>query len=179
MEHYLDMSANNLFQIGDIAGFTPQIARLVSMMNYTRHTTLQAVEGLSIAQLDYVHDEQSNSIGAILFHVAAVEVWYQANTFFNRDLDADENREWEAGLDLGAAARAALQGHDLGYYTERLSRVRLSTLRELAAREDNWLDELGPFGRNEANNYFKWFHVTEDELSHRGQIRWLRKRLPT
>ncbi|MFK9093966.1 hypothetical protein [Bacillus salipaludis] len=26
-----------------------------------------------------------------------------------------------------------------------------------------------------ANNYFKWFHVFEDELSHRGQIRIIKK----
>jgi hypothetical protein len=30
-----------------------------------------------------------------------------------------------------------------------------------------------------ANNHFKWFHVFEDEINHRGQIRWLRARLPT
>ena len=169
---------NVLFRIGEIAGFTPQIARLVSMMNYTRYTTLRAVDGLSIDQLDHMHDEQSNSIGALLFHIAAVEVWYQANTFFKRELDEVENREWEAGLDLGEGARRELRGHNLAHYTERLARVRSETLSQLAARADSWLDETGPFGGSEANNYFKWFHVTEDELSHRGQIRWLRKRLP-
>jgi hypothetical protein len=25
----------------------------------------------------------------------------------------------------------------------------------------------------------RWFHVAEDEINHRGQIRWLRPRLPT
>ena len=42
---------------------------------------------------------------------------------------------------------------------------------------DAWLDAQTPFwGGKPANNYFKWFHVFEDELNHRGQIRWLRKR---
>jgi hypothetical protein len=27
------------------------------------------------------------------------------------------------------------------------------------------------------NAHFAWFHAAEDEISHRGQIRWLRKRL--
>ena len=57
------MNQQNLFLIGDIPGFAPQIARLVSMMNYTRSTTLQAVEGLGVDALDYVHDARSNSIG--------------------------------------------------------------------------------------------------------------------
>jgi len=28
------------------------------------------------------------------------------------------------------------------------------------------------------NAHWAWFHVAEDEISHRGQIHWLRKRLP-
>ena len=40
------MNDRDLFLIGDIPGFTPQIGRLVSMMNYTRHTTLDAVAGM-------------------------------------------------------------------------------------------------------------------------------------
>jgi hypothetical protein len=57
--------------------------------------------------------------------------------------------------------------------------VRAFTLDELARRDDKWVDETATFwnGRK-ANNYFKWFHVFEDELNHRGQIRWLRSRLP-
>ena len=39
------MSRGDLFLIGDLPGFTPQIGRLVSMMNYTRSTTLSAVDG--------------------------------------------------------------------------------------------------------------------------------------
>jgi len=29
------------------------------------------------------------------------------------------------------------------------------------------------------NAHWAWFHVAEDEISHRGQMRWLRKRLGT
>jgi hypothetical protein len=36
------MDKKSLFLIGNISGFTPQIARLISMMNYVRHTTISA-----------------------------------------------------------------------------------------------------------------------------------------
>lgn len=171
------MNKRELFLIGDIPGFTPQIGRLVSMMNYARYTTLSEVEGLGVEQLDYLHDRQSNSIGALLFHIAAVEVWYQAATFFARDLHAEEIREWGAALDLGEKARCEIRGHGLDYYLSRLEQVRAKTLAELGRCEDQWLEEQTPFWEGQqANNYFKWFHVFEDELSHRGQIRWLRKR---
>ena len=92
---------SNLYLIGDLSGFTPQIARLVSMMNYTRSTTLQAVAGLRVEELDYLHDPQSNSIGALLAHIGGAEVGYQAATFEAREMSAEERREWGAAIELG------------------------------------------------------------------------------
>ena len=86
-------------------------------------------------------------------------------------------REWGAALDLGEAARREIRGHDLDFYLGRLKHARTRTLVELAKRDDAWLEEETPFWNGRpANNYFQWFHVFEDELNHRGQIRWLRKR---
>ena len=171
------MNAPDLFLIGDLPGFTPQIGRLVSMMRYVRHTTLAEVEGLGVEQLDDLHDRESNSIGALLSHIASVETWYQAATFLGRDLDAQEMEVWGAALDLGERARREIRGHGLAHYVDMLVRVRAKTLHELAQRDDAWLEEETPFSEGRpANNYFKWFHVFEDELNHRGQIRWLRKR---
>lgn len=43
---------------------------------------------------------------------------------------------------------------------------------------DEWLDRQSSFGWDHpANHYFKWFHVFEDELNHRGQIRLIVKEL--
>jgi uncharacterized damage-inducible protein DinB len=168
------------FVIGATPGYSPGIARLVDMMNFARWTTLRAVEGLTMAQLDHVHDPQSNSIGALLAHVAGVEAGYQRITFDGRGYSsADYDTEWEVAVQLGDRARAELRGNPLEHYIEGLERVRAFTLSELAHRDDKWLDQTTQFwaGR-QANNWFKWFHVVEDELNHRGQIRWLRKRLP-
>ena len=171
------MDDRDLFLIGDIPGFTPHIGRLVSMMNYARHTTLSAVEGLEVDELDYLLDPQSNSIGALLSHIAAAEVGYQAATFFARDLNEQERLEWGAALDLGERARREIKGHELEYYLSRLEQVRAKTLSELGRREDQWLEDHTSFGSGQrVNNYFKWFHVFGHELNHRGQIRWLQER---
>jgi uncharacterized damage-inducible protein DinB len=165
------------FLIGGVRGFTPAIGRLVSMMRYVRDTTLDAVDGLGVEELDYQHDAESNSIGALLAHVAAVEEWYQASTFRGVELDPRDMGEWGAGLDLGGSARREIRRLPLDAYLTRLASVRERTLGELAARDDAWLEETSPFWKGRlANNHFKWFHVFEDELNHRGQIRWLRSR---
>ncbi|HVH26649.1 MAG TPA: DinB family protein [Vicinamibacterales bacterium] len=171
------MSERDNLLIGDIPGFTPQIGRLVSMMNYVRSTTLAAVAGLTVDQLDYLCDAGSNSIGALLSHIAAAEVGYQAATFDSRDLDGEEKKQWGAALELGDRARREIRGNELDYYLSRLKQVRDRTLTELAMRDDRWLDEQTSFGGGQrVNNHFKWFHVFGHELNHRGQIRWLRRR---
>ncbi|MBD0378034.1 MAG: DUF664 domain-containing protein [Flavisolibacter sp.] len=170
------MDKRNLYLISEISGFTPQIARLVSMMNYVRHTTLSAVEGLTVSELDYLNDSKSNSIGSLLLHIAAAEVGYQAATFYNRQMNEEEQHEWETALALGEKARQEIKGHGLDYYLNKLEQVRTKTLAELASRDDQWLDEQTSFGSdNRINNYFKWFHVFTHEANHRGQIRLLRR----
>ena len=173
------MTQQRPFVIGDIDGFTPEIARLVGMMSYVRETTIQAVRGLTVAQLDHRHDETSNTIGALLAHIAAVETAYQIDTFEKRELNAAELETWGAALDLGDAARREIRGRELQVYLDTLAAVRVKTLAGFAKRNDAWLAEESPFWRDEpATTHFKWFHVFEDELNHRGQIRFLVKRLP-
>jgi uncharacterized damage-inducible protein DinB len=168
------MDKRNLYLISDISGFTPQIGRLVSMMNYVRDTTLSAIKGLSVSELDFISDSTGNSIGSLLLHIAAAEVGYQAATFDNRELNDVEKKEWEAALVLGEKARQKIKEHDLSHYINTLEQVRAKTLVELASRDDRWLDEQTLFGDdNRINNYFKWFYVITHEVNHRGQIRLL------
>lgn len=171
------MTPRNHFLISDLPGFAPQIARLVSMMNHVRATTLEAVADLGVEELDYLHDPLSNSIGALLSHIAAAEVGYQVATFDARDLNADEKQQWGAAIDLGARAREEIRGYALDHYLSSLEQVRTRTLAELGRRDDNWLEEPVSFGSGQrVNNYFKWFHVIGHEINHRGQICWLRSR---
>ena len=169
------MDKGNLYLIGDIEGFTQQVARLVSMMNYVRHTTLRAVKDLTIPELDFLDSPSGNSIGSLLLHIAGAEVGYQAATFHNRQLNEDEQREWGTALALGEKARQEIKGYELDYYLNKLERVRAKTLVELANRDDRWLDEQASFGDHRINNYFKWFHVFTHEVNHRGQINLLRR----
>jgi len=142
-----------------------------------RFTTLAAVEGLTVAELDHLHDPASNSIGALLAHAIAVERAYQVLTLEDRPLSPQENEQWSASLKLGAEGRRVLRGRPLEHYVEQLAAVRHVTLDGLASRDDAWLDG-SVSAAPKINAHWAWFHVAEDEINHRGQIRWLRTRLP-
>lgn len=164
-------------RIEPITGYSPTIGRLVGMLTYARSTTLAAVEGLTIAQLDHLHDAESNSIGALLAHIAAVERSYQVLTFEERLLSPQENELWSTALKLGENGRRQLRGYPLEHYLDELTEGRRVTLEALAARDDAWL-ERSVSSAPRINAHWAWFHVAEDEINHRGQIRWLRSRLP-
>jgi uncharacterized damage-inducible protein DinB len=164
-------------RIEAIAGYSPAIGRLVGMLTYARSTTLAAVAGLTMAELDHVHDPESNSIGALLAHIAAVERSYQVLTFEERLLSPQENELWSTALKLGANGRQLLRGQRLEHYLDELAATRRVTLEALALRDDVWLERaVSPAPK--INAHWAWFHVAEDEINHRGQIRWLRARLP-
>ena len=170
--------ASRSLRIEPLAGYTPTIGRLVGILRYARQTTLAAVEGMSIADLDHLHDGSSNSIGALLAHIAAVERGYQCLMFEERAPSPRELAAWEPALTLGAEGRRLLRDKPLEHYVQELNEVRRLTLDSLAVRDDTWLER--PLRAAPAMNaHWGLFHVVEEEINHRGQIRWLRARLDT
>jgi hypothetical protein len=165
--------------IGPKEGFSLQIGTLVSMMNWMRETVLRSVKGMKQEELDYLHDPKSNTIGAMLLHLAATEVFYQGNTFEGLK-EFKDKATWSAPMSLGDEGRKTIKGHELSYYVDILTETREKTLTELRKRDDKWLMTVDPkfFGGQPTNNYCKWFHVVEHESNHNGQIKWIKGRLP-
>ena len=116
-------------RIEPIAGYTPTIGRLVGMLSYARSTTLAAVDGLTLPELDHLQDAESNSIGALLAHIAVVERSYQVLTFEGRLLSLEEQGRWSTALKLGAEGRRTLRGRPLPHYLEELAAARRDTPR--------------------------------------------------
>jgi hypothetical protein len=172
------MDLDTLYLIDQKDDLGLEFSKLVSMMNYTRYTTIEAVKTLTIEELDFLYDEEANSIGMLLAHLAAVEKAYQIITFENRDLTEEELSILLPGLDLGSLGREQIKGNSIDFYLDQLAATRKTTIETFKTLPDEWLYVQTPFWWNRpANNFFKWFHVFEDELSHRGQIRLIKKML--
>ncbi len=180
-EAYDHMSSDDLFVIGPMEGFSPQIGTLVSMLNYNRQTIIDTVKALTMDQLDHLHDPISNSIGALILYLGATDKIYQINTFEGRqEFNETEKKIWEVPMNLGEEGRKHIKGKEVKYYLDIINEVRQKTIEELKKRDDNWLLAVDPAWSKERplNTYWKWFHVCEHESNHRGQITWLKSRLP-
>ena len=173
------MDNPRMYILSGLEGYDSQIGKLVCTLNYVRHRTLSAVEGMSTDQINFLADPQGNTIAALLLHIAAIEYSYQISTFEHRALNDKEMQAFGAALELGERGRKEIKGKTLEYCQNILSKVREKTLAGLKDKDDDWLILVKPFWQNlPANHHFMWFHVIEEEIYHTGQIGLLKRRLP-
>lgn len=172
------LDENNLNHIGPRSGFTPQIGTLISMLDWLSNSVIQYNRKLSVEQLDFLFDKESNTIGSLMMHLAATEVIYQDLTFHNlEDFTPENKKKWNIAMELGDDARKEIKGNPLSYYKDMFDEVRATTKAEMKKRDDKWLLS-GETKDWDWNNYCKWFHVAEHYANHRGQMTWYAKRLP-
>lgn len=172
---------DSVYMIGPLKGYSPQIGTLVSMLNYNRQTIIDAVKSLSMEELDYLHDAKANTIGALIMHLGATERYYQVNSFDGKqEFGGEDEKFWGSAMNLGDQGRKNIKGKEVKYYLDLIAEVRQKTLSELKKKDDKWLMAKDPVWstQNALNTYWKWFHVCEHESNHRGQITWLKSRLP-
>jgi hypothetical protein len=168
--------------VGPKKGYSAEVGTLTSMMAFMRDQVLRSVKNMSQQNLDFLFDAKANTIGALLVHLAAIESFFQMNTFEGKPgdkLPEAFKETWGMPMELGEPARKSIKGNNLDYYLNVLNVTREKTLAEFRKRDDAWLmavDKTWPWGPT--NNYCKWFHVTEHEANHNGQIKFLKSRLP-
>jgi len=158
-------------QIGPKKDFSPQIGTLVSMLDNLKDRVENNVSALNQNEIDYLMDEKANSVGALVMHLIATEVYFQSVTFDKKDVfDEKEGVEWEHAMSLGQGGQENIKGHEINYYLDIWKKVREQTTKVLKTKDDEWLASNG--------NHYYWFHVMEHQSSHLGQILFLKKRIP-
>ena len=160
--------------IEPMEGYSPHVGVVVSMLEDLKGRVTRSVVRLSAEETDFLLDEDANRIGALIYHLAATEKYYQLYTFEGRGFNSSE-REWDKALSLGSTARKELQGQPISYYLKIWNEVRLETLRLLKTKDDDWFQSNAISGN--MNNHWAWYHVMEHQANHMGQIRLITKRM--
>src|SRR5436190_11788329 len=62
--------------MGELAAREPEIGRWLWCLEEARGRTFQRLEGIGPSLVDWVAPEGGNSIGSILYHIAAIEADY-------------------------------------------------------------------------------------------------------
>jgi len=168
-----------------VAGYAPQIGRYVAQLAEVRRDLHEQVAGLTVAQLAWHPDAQTESIGTLLLHLDAVE-WSWMHQDISGAPDAAYPGSWDEAMPIRAAV-AQVSGRPLDRYLDQLAATRTETLRLLADFTDADLPRLvgeapPPPGREARSELYTidWiiWHVIEHEATHVGQVELLKRLQP-
>jgi uncharacterized damage-inducible protein DinB len=155
-------------------GYSNDIGNMISMLDNLKGRVESNVTNLDQAGTDFLLDENANSAGAIIYHLAATEAYYQVYTFEKRQFNEEEKQLWETALNLGETARKEFKGKPISYYLKIYDEVREKTKKLLKEKDDAWFGEkIGSM-----TNHWAWFHVMEHQANHMGQLALITKRIP-
>ena len=156
---------------------SPEIGRWLSALEDTRHRTHIALEGLQAAALsiiDWVSPITGNSIGMILYHLAAIEASWLYEEVLQEDFPPDIDGLLPYDIRDGQDHLTSLKGIILKDHWNRLGQIR-SKLQ--FAYSDMTLEEflrVRPMPDYDVTPAFVLHHLMQHEGEHRGQITELR-----
>ena len=161
-------------------GFSPRIGRYVSQLAETRQDLLRQAANLTPDQLSWHPNEQVESIGTQLLHVAAIEWSWIFEDIFGRP--GEEYDGWEEALPIRLGL-PQVRGQPLAYFTDRLDRVRQGMRQALRDLTDDDLSRHVPTAPAEpVTEVFTvdWvlFHLVHHEAHHAGQVELMVRLLP-
>lgn len=160
-----------------LPGFPPAVGTALWMLTDTRRRTLDIVEGLTDDHVDHVPAGLDNSIGSLLYHLAAIEAdWLYADIlqvaypewmdeWFPLDVREEDGR------------LTPVPGYTVTDHLERLATVRAHLLEDLAGMTD--ADYRHERGVESGVTTPEWVlhHLRQHEAEHRGQIQSIRTAL--
>ena len=169
----LSFYSNAQYDIKVPKGYSNNIGNMISMLDDLKARVERNVRNLDQNGTDFLLDEKANSAGAIIYHLAATEAYYQVYTFENRNFNKEESQKWETALSLGDKARKEFKGKPIKFYLDIYDEVREKTKKLLKTKNDDWFSEkLGNM-----TNHWAWFHVMEHQANHMGQLALITKRI--
>jgi uncharacterized damage-inducible protein DinB len=165
-----------------VPGYAEWAGRYVAQMEEVRRDLLEQVQGLTVEQLDWHPDEQTESIGTQLLHLDAIE-W----SWMHEDLLGTPSEQYPGSWEEALPIRFRLPqvtGRPLEWYLEKMQATRQLTLDILkgmtGADQSRLVGEAEPSSGEEPRSrlytidWIVW-HVIQHESAHLGQIELLRR----
>ena len=157
------------------ASTAPEVSRWLAALTDCRERTLRALEGLADDDLDREAPGSPNTIGTLLYHVAAIEAdWLLAEILegtkpFPEDVFPFDVRE--DGGRLTPVTGITVSGH-----LERLASVRALLLSELGDMGPDEFHRVRELADYDVAPDWVLHHLMQHEAEHRAQMAEIRRR---
>ena len=163
-----------LLLVKPLANYPPDIGRALWILQDTRSRTKQALEGVTQAVLDWSFSEHHNTIGTILYHIAAVEMDWLHEEILQKEFPEEIEGLFPIDMrdDLGQLSR--LRGVSLAEHFQRLDTVRKYFLEALQQLSRDEFFRVRNLDKYDITPEWVIHHLIQHEAEHRGQVSEIR-----
>ena len=163
----------DLYELKHDIELTPGIAKFFGMFQDNRRKLNRILEGVTDEMVDFTPKEENiESIGTLLYHIAAVEIGW---IFYDIDKQELDDNKWKYGFATRDENLKQLTGKGLQFYRDMLQDVRNQIFERFKKFSD---DDLKRVVESEGENFtIEWifFHLINHEAMHTGQISLLKR----
>lgn len=170
------MPTKEKLMIDPLEGYASPVGYALACLEKERERTCEAVSGLSVEALDAYAKGFPNSIGTLLYHIAAIELDWLYCEILERDVP--KNLASLFPVDVREGGRlSVVSGIELAEHLHRLALVRQALrniLKELDSEDFYRSRNLSDYCVNPA---WVLYHLLEHEAKHSEQIARIRRTL--
>jgi uncharacterized damage-inducible protein DinB len=152
-----------------------EIGRWLWMLEDTRTRTKESLVGIDRSVLDWTPDDQSNSIGTLLYHLALIEADWLFAEVLEQPVPADLARLFTADARDESGQLSRVEGKSLEQHLSLLESVRalvLATYGEMTTEDFRRPRRLPGY---DVTPEWVLHHLMQHEAEHRGQIGEIRQ----
>jgi uncharacterized damage-inducible protein DinB len=157
---------------------TAAIGRWLWCLEEARHRTLQRIEGLQPRLVDWEAPESGNSVGTVLYHIAAIELDYLYADLLGQPFPPDvvERFPYEVREDSGHLT--PVRKFDMDWYLQRLTFAHDLLLKSIQSMDLDDFRRARHLTDRPIDITPEWtlFHLTQHEAEHRGELASIRMR---
>lgn len=169
--------AKEILALHPLEGYVAPVGYAVGCLEKERARTLKTVADLTVQDLDVHAEGIPNSIGCLLYHVAAIELDWLYSDILEQDVPADLMKHFPRDVRDQKGELSALPGTELGTYLDKLSAVRRALLDKLIGMDEADFYRLRRFDPYDVNPAWVLYHLLEHEAKHGEQMAHIRRLL--
>ena len=154
----------------------PEVGVWLAALSDCRARTLKALVGMRYDEMDWICPASRNTIGTLLYHIAAIELDWLHSEILEREFPGDFRTWFPHDVRDSRDNLAIVSGDSAQRHEERLRYVRdklVGALSVMSLSEFERVRHLQPY---DVTPRWVVHHLLQHEAEHRGQIAILRHR---
>ena len=162
--------------LSSVACEAPEVGVWLAALSDCRARTLKALVGMQYDEMDWKGPVSRNTIGTLLYHIAAIELDWLHSEILERECPGDFVRGSRRNVRDSEGNLAIVSGDSVQQHEERFSYVRNKLVGALSVMSPSEFERVRHLQPYDVTPRWVVHHLLQHEAEHRGQIAILRHR---